>query len=416
MSESAAGCGSQSGQRQHSAPLPPPRLRLVLVLGALAMFGPFSIDTLFPAFATIARELDAPAAAVQQTVSVYLLGYALMSLFHGALSDALGRRPVLLAGIALFVLASAGCALATEIETLLFFRFLQGLCAGVGLIIGRAVIRDCADGADAQRLMSQVSMIFTLAPAVAPILGGWILGAASWQGIFWFLALLGVLIGLLTAIGLPETHPPERRLPLRSAVLLGQYRAMLLHRRFLGLVLVSTFNFAALFLYISSASVVVTAHLGLGERQFGWFFVPIIAGMLLGAYVTGRAAGRWPGHRLLMAGFACCLAATLLNLGYTLSTADYGLPFALLPLVLLAFGVALVFPQLMLSMLDFYPAQRGSASSMQAFISLMFQAMVAGLLSPWLSASTVTLALGSLLLTMLAIAIWRYRVRDGSSA
>ena len=148
--------------------------RLAVILGALAMFGPFSIDTIFPAFPQIGADLGAGKLAMQQTISVYLLAYAAMSVVHGPLSDAIGRKRVILAGLAVFVLASVGCALSTSMPMLLFFRALQGLSAGVGMIVGRAVIRDVLQGDDAQRLMSHVSMIFGIAPAVAPIIGGWI--------------------------------------------------------------------------------------------------------------------------------------------------------------------------------------------------------------------------------------------------
>lgn len=384
------------------------RARLAFVLGALAMFGPFSIDTVFPAFGAMADDLGSTPVAVQQTISSYLLGYGLMSLFHGAISDAVGRRPVILWGIALFGLASVGCALSTDLTTLLVFRFIQGLCAGVGMIVGRAVIRDVFDGEEAQRLMSQVSMIFSIAPAIAPIVGGWILGFGDWHAIFWFLAVLSLVLGALVWRVLPETHPPERRLPLHAGLLMGNYVAMIQHRRFVWLVAVTTMNFAALFLYIASAPVVVMTHLGMGESDFGWFFVPVISGMLAGAWATGRAAGRFAARTMVMAGFACCLVAALANLAYAAIAPGYAYPWAILPLMLLSFGVALVFPQLMLQLLDLYPTQRGSASSMQAFLSLMFQAGVAGLLSPMLSASPLFLALAAAALSALAFGLWRW--------
>ena len=388
-----------------AAPLPS-RARLAFVLGALAMFGPFSIDTVFPAFGAMARDLGSTPLAVQQTISSYLLGYGLMSLFHGAISDAVGRRPVILWGVALFGLASVGCALATSLEALLAFRFVQGLCAGVGMIVGRAIIRDVFDGEEAQRLMSQVSMIFSIAPALAPIVGGWILAFSDWHAIFWFLAALSVVLGAVVWRVLPETHPPERRLPLDARVLLGNYLAMLRHKRFLWLVAVTTLNFAALFLYIASAPAFVLGHLGLGEQDFGWFFVPVISGMLVGAWATGRAAGRFGARRMVAVGFGCCLAAATLNLGYAALSPTFAYPWAVLPLVLLSFGVALVFPQLMLQMLDLYPTQRGSASSMQAFLSLMFQAVVAGLLSPLLSAQPSRMAWAAMLMSALAFGLW----------
>lgn len=391
-----------------NSPIVVSRVRLAFVLGALAMFGPFSIDTVFPAFGAMSRDLDSTPVVVQQTISSYLLGYALMSLFHGAISDAIGRRPVILWGITLFGLASVGCALSTDMSTLLAFRFVQGLCAGVGLIVGRAVIRDVFDGEDAQRLMSQVSMIFSIAPALAPIIGGWILGFGDWQAIFWFLAVFSVLLGILVWRELPETHPPERRLPLDASVLLDNCLAMLRHRRFLWLVATSTLNFAALFLYIASAPAMVMQHLDMGEQDFGWFFVPVIGGMLVGAWVSGRAAGRFTARTMVATGFVCCSLGALANVAYAGLSTDFVYPWGVLPLVPLSFGVALVFPQLMLQMLDLYPAQRGSASSMQGFLSLLFQTVVAGLLSPALSAHPLWLASATLGFSLLAFALWRW--------
>jgi len=347
------------------------RARLALILGGLAMFGPFSIDTVFPAFLVMADDLGVGKVAMQQTISVYLVGYAAMSLFHGPISDAIGRRKVLLAGIVLFTLASVGAALAQDMSTMLVYRFVQGLSAGVGMIVGRAVIRDCLQGDDAQRLMSHISMIFGIAPAIAPVIGGWILGFSDWHGIFWFLAAFGVLLGVATAWGLPETHPPEDRTPLHPVTLARDYGAMLGNRSFRLLALVSVFNFGALFLYIASAPAFVMDLLGLGEQDFVWFFAPTIGGMMLGAWLNGRAAGRVTGRRLVGWGFACCGVAAAYNIGYNALVSSPSLPWAVLPTALGAFGIALVFPIVTLALLDMFPRQRGGASSMEAVVGLL---------------------------------------------
>ncbi|WP_374357321.1 multidrug effflux MFS transporter [Thermomonas sp.] len=386
----------------------PSNRRLALILGGLAMFGPFSIDTIFPAFPQIGEQLGADKLAMQQTISVYLLAYAAMSLVHGPLSDALGRRPVILAGLVVFVLASVGCALSTSLPMLLWFRALQGFSAGVGLIVGRAVIRDVLHGHDAQRLMSQVSMIFGIAPAVAPIIGGWLLGWHRWPCIFWFLALFGVGLVAVVWRGLPETHPPQARLPLEAGPLLRGYAGILGRPRFLRLTLAGALNFGALFLYIASAPAFVIDQLGLGERDFGWFFIPMIGGMMIGAFVSGRAAGRIDGQRLANIGFACCGAATLVNIGYNLLVVDHALPWAVLPISLNAFGIALVFPIVTLAILDMYPYQRGSASSLQAFVGLLVNVVIAGVLSPWLSHDGLSLALGAACFTLAGWLFWRW--------
>ena len=385
--------------------------RLAILLGGLAMFGPFSIDTIFPAFPQMATQLGADKIAMQQTISVYLLAYALMSVVHGPLSDAIGRRRVILGGLMVFTLASVGCALSFDLKTLLFFRALQGLSAGVGLIVGRAAIRDLYQGDDAQRLMSQVSMIFGIAPAIAPIVGGWILGWGAWPMIFWFLAGFSVLLLLSTALWLPETHPREARVALAPRRMLRDYVYIFLNPRFQRLAAASSLTFAGLFLYIASAPDFVMELLQLNERQFGWLFIPTIGGMTLGAFVSGRAAGRITGVRQVGIGFACCGIAALGNVGYNAWVTSMALPWAVLPIAVAAFGVALIFPIVTLAILDMYPRQRGSSSSLQAFTSLVLNALVAGVLSPLLSHHGLHLALAAAFFTLAGWLFWRWEMR-----
>jgi len=384
------------------------RGRLAFILGALAMLGPFSIDTVFPAFAVMEGQLRVSKMAMQQTIATYLLGYAAMSLVHGPLSDALGRRPVILWGVAIFALASIGCALSTSLEMLLLFRVIQGLSAGVGLIVGRAVVRDALQGDDAQRLMSNISMIFGVAPAIAPIVGGWILGWKDWQAIFWFLTVFALLLMLVTAVALPESHPEERRLPLNLRSLASGYGDMLGNGRFRLLALAGTFNFGALFLYIASAPAFVLDMLKLNEQQFGWFFAPTIGGMIFGAWVSGRSAGKVSGVKLVNTSFLFCGLSAVLNISYNWLVPSPELPLAVLPTVFSAFGIALVFPILTLAILDLYPNLRGSASSMQAFIGLLSNSIIAGLLSPALSDKPIKLACGAASFTLAAWLLWRW--------
>lgn len=392
----------------------PPR-HLALILALLAMLGPFSIDTMFPAFKVMAADLGASKAAVQQTLSVYLFAYALMSLVHGPLSDALGRRRVILTGLVVFVLASAGCALADSLPVLLAFRALQGLSAGVGLIVGRAVIRDVYEGADVQRLMSQVSVIFGLAPAIAPIVGGWLLQFATWPAIFYFLAVFAALVWLAVLVGLPETHPLAARSSLRPAAIARTYWQIASHRRFLRLALAAGLNFSALFLYIASAPALMFQHLGRGEGEFGWLFIPMISGMMLGAWASGRLAGRMESSVQVRGGFACCLLAAAFSLVYHGWSDAPALGFTVLPIALNAFGIALVFPVLTVAILDMFPLTRGAASSMQAFISLVMNGIVAGVVSPGLSHDLAWLSAAAAALSLSAWLLWRGQFRQDAA-
>lgn len=384
---------------------------LVLLLGALAMFGPFAIDTLFPAFPMVARDFAASPMAMQQTISVYLVAYAAFSLVHGPFSDSFGRRPVILVGVTVFGLASVGCALSESLTELLVYRALQGCSAGAGLIVGRAIIRDRLEGSAAQRMMSMVSMVFSVAPAMAPIIGGWIVGFASWHWIFWALAGFSALLLIAVFFLLGESHPRDLRTQFRLGPLLRDNWAILRNPQFARLAVAGGFNFGAVFLYIASAPAFVLDILKLNAQQFGWFFVPMISGMAIGAFVSARLAGRWTADQMVVGGFAATVLAGVINIAYQW-VPEPSVPWAVLPMTLLAFGIALVFPALMLAMLDMYPRQRGSASSIQTVLSLSVNATIAGLISPMISHSAWSLALGSAAFSLIAVIIWRsYRRR-----
>src|SRR2546421_4240041 len=170
------------------------RWSFAALLAALATLGPFSIDAYLPAFAGIQESLQASPLQIQQTLSAYLFAFGLMFLFHGALSDSFGRRPVILAALVVFTVASVAAALATTVHALIAWRIVQGLSVGAGMVVGRAMIRDLFGPEDAQRLMSLVTLFFGLAPAVAPVIGGWLFTSLGWRAIFWFLAAAGAIL------------------------------------------------------------------------------------------------------------------------------------------------------------------------------------------------------------------------------
>ena len=268
------------------------RWSFAALLAALATLGPFSIDAYLPAFSGIQDSLAASPLEIQQTLSAYLFAFGLMFLFHGALSDSFGRRPVILVALVVYTVASVAAALAVSVQDLIVWRTVQGLSVGAGIVVGRAMIRDLFEPEDAQRLMSMVTLFFGLAPAVAPVIGGWLFVALGWRAIFWFLAAVGLL---LVAVGwrfLPETLAHDARHSFHPRVLLRGYEEVGINARFLWLSLAVGFNFNAFFLYIVSAPVFLGVHLGLGPRQYAWLFIPAIAGIMTGAQLSGRAAGR----------------------------------------------------------------------------------------------------------------------------
>lgn len=377
------------------------------LLAGLSMIGPFSIDAVFPAFPLIGAHFTVDDTALQQLVSVYLLTYGAMSLFHGAISDAIGRKPVIVAGMLVYALASIAAALSTSFAMLLGCRALQGVCAGAGLVVGRAVVRDSLEGAAAQRLMSRVMMIFGVAPVIAPMVGAQLLWLGGWHGIFWLLAAFTVAMALALVLWLGETHPPASRTRFVPRELVATYLSFGRDRPFAPLLVASTVNFCGLFLFIASAPRIVRELLGLSAQGFPWLFVPVVIGLVAGAWLSGRLAERRSVAFTVNLGYAAMGLACALHVLGGWWVPRGVLPWSVLPLVLHGIGVQLAFPTLTLLLLDRFPQRRGGASSVQAFVSLMLNAAVAGLLSPLLSGSLLSLGLGASALTVIGWLAWR---------
>ena len=385
--------------------------KLAALLAALSMVSPFSIDTFFPSFHAIAADFGLSKWAVQQTLTVYMLPLSIMSLVQGPLSDAVGRRPVILAGLSVYTVASVGCTLAPNFGTLLVFRALQGISAGVGMIVGRAVIRDLFEGPQAQRLLSLVTMLFAFAPAVAPIIGGWLHVTLGWHGVFGFMALFGAVLGIGTYATLPETHPKEKRPHLQVAGLARTAWSVVQHREFLLLAMAMGANFAALMSFIGAAPAVVEDHWHLSETQFANLFIPVIGGLITSAFISGRMAGRFTYAQQSHLGFILALTgAGLMTLLHAVFTAPPILVQQLI-LAVIAFGVQLAGPTLSLRMLDLFPLARGSAASVQSCVSIAMGALVFGLISPILSGSMLTLAAGSFVAALVAFGLWHLAQR-----
>lgn len=370
----------------------PSPLVISFVLASLAALAPFAIDTYLPAFPAMAHELGGSTLQLQQSLTAYLLPYALMTLWHGALSDAIGRLGAIRWGLGIFALASIGCALAPNVETLWFFRALQGASAGAGNVVARAMVRDLFEGAAAQRVMAQVQMIFGLAPAVAPVIGGLLLGL-HWQAIFIFLFLYALAALLAAQVMLPETVPPEKRVPLSARNVVKGYRQAFGDHEFVKLVTAFGANFAGFFVYVLAAPVFLIEHLGLNEHQFGFMFVPTVCGMVLGSYLARRAAGRWPAQRIVRFAYGWMAGAVLLNMTVCLwLPAEPWLNIA--PIALYNIGMALAVPVISLAALDRLPRLRGTAASGQAFVQMLLSTVSAGLLIPLLWQAPLGLAFG----------------------
>lgn len=384
-------------------------LLLTIVLAAMSMLGPFSIDTPFPAFASMRTQFGVGVEEMQLVVSAYLFAFAAMSPFHGPLSDAVGRRPVIIGGLTVYAAASIGCALSTSLNMLLAFRVLQGLSAGGSTIIGRTIVRDLFEGAQAQRLMSQIMMIFGLAPAIAPIIGGLLLRFGPWPGIFWFIFGFAIVLMVAVLVVIPETHPPERRTPLRLGPMLGDLWRVARSGEFERMGWAITLVFAGQFLYIGAAAIFVVDLLGKGEGDFWMFFVPMISGIVIGSWISGRAAGRISGRRLVTMAIAFSTVAAGVNIALSVAFGP-ALPWAVIGPMLVAIGTGTAFPTVQISLLDLFPASRGAAASVAGVMPLAVNAVLAALLAPAVTGSVVQLAVASAILVVLGALCWLWHL------
>ena len=330
---------------------------------------------------------------MQQTLSVYLLAFAMMTLWHGAISDRFGRRRVILAALGLFGLASVGCLVATSIEQLWFWRAMQGVTAGAGIVISRAIVRDLFDGPPAQRLMSQITMMFALAPAIAPVIGGWLQTLFGWRSIFAFLVLSTAALGLACWKLLPETLPPEKRQSLQPAYLGRSYFKVLTSPRFLFACAALSLNFLGFFIYVLSAPTFLMKHLGVPETGFLWLFGPAMSGLMGGAWLSGRLAGKRSPEKTIGLGYLLMVSAAIFNVSLNLALPP-GLPWSVMPIFVYTLGMSLAMPSLTLLALDPFPEQRGLAASCQTFFQSGANSIAAGLIVPLLWGSTLTLSLG----------------------
>ena len=379
---------------------------LTVVLACLGMAGALAIDTYLPSMPAIGREFGVGPVAVQQTLSVFLFTFAFMMLFYGTLSDSFGRRRVILVALVLYTIGSIGAVFAPTFGWLLACRALQGLSAGAGSVVGQAVVQDRFKGAEAQKMMSNMMMVFGLAPAIAPIVGGWLHVHFGWRSTFLFLAGFGLLLIAMTLRLLPESLPVEKRQAFHPGTIARNYLKVLRHPQFLLLALSVGLAFGGLSLYIGSAANFVMVILGLPETAFAWMFIPLIGGMVLGSGWGGKRAAAMAPGRMKWIGFATMLVAAVLNIGYN-AVFPAAVPWAVLPLAIYTFGLAVAMPAIQMNALGLFPENRGLASSMLGFIQMMSFALVSGLVAPLLFDSAFKLACGVGVGLAASFAAWR---------
>ncbi|MGO3209661.1 MAG: MFS transporter, partial [Brachybacterium sp.] len=371
----------------------------------------------FPAFTQIGEELGASNVVLQQLISVYLASFAVMSVFHGPLSDALGRKKVMLVGLAIYILAMFGAVFASGMGMLIALRVLQGMSAGAATIVSRVVIRDLFAGAEAQRLMAQVMMIFALSPVIAPMLGGWLLLLGDWRWVFVGVGIYGVLVMVATAL-MPESLPKEARIPLRVGSVVGSLWEVGRSPAMVRIALATAFGFAAHFVFVAAAPIIVVRLLGLGEQDFWVLFGPLIIGMMAGSYLVGRAADAMERTRLITLGYLGTVVTSVLNLVLVMVFPDPSgqLDVSLLPVLvgpmLMSFTASLFFAPIQLEILDLFPHQRGAAASLGTFFTLVMNALLSGVIAPLITGSLTVVAVVALGYVVVGSLLWAWHLAE----
>lgn len=351
---------------------------LVFLLGCATALGPLSTDMYLPSLPVLVTLFGTDAAAVQLTLSVFLAGFAVMQLVYGPVSDRYGRRPVLLAGVVIYTLASIGCAFATSIEWLILWRFGQALGACAGVVLGRAIARDLYEGPAAAHALSTMAMVLGLTPAVAPILGGYLHSWFGWQANFYAMAMAGALFGLCVLVFLPESNQRRNPLATRIGPMLHNFALLARHAGFRGYVACVAFSYGGMFAFISGSSFTLRTVFGIDETTFGYCFLLIVVGYIAGGFIGVRLTRRLGVDRMLFLGAGLCAlgGTSMVLLQLWIWGAGGGHWFSLIgPMMVFTMGVGLTMPQGQAGALQPFPQMAGAAASLMGFIQMTLGAI-----------------------------------------
>lgn len=385
--------------------MPVSKWQLTLLVSMLSMIGPFSIDTYLPSFQSMEQSFEVSRALMTQTLGAYLMAFAVSTLIWGAITDWLGRKPVMLMTLGCYILASIACALSDNYEQFLIFRILQGLSIGGGLIAGRTMVRDLLETKEAQQVMAQAMVLFAAAPAIAPVIGGWLHEAFGWRSVFWFLAMYGMLVFLFTLFKAHESLAKEKRNSIHIHKVSSVYLSTLKNTHFLRLIFVYVAAFSSFFIYIAGAPTLLFDVLQLQADQFYVLFVPVVTGIMIAAFVSSKLIPHFTSQQMIFSFLIMMLAVALINLILTF-TLEVSTLRVVVPLVFYSFSLAAIMPVLGVVIINCFPHNRGAASAMQAFIQMGFNGLTASIIVASLGASASNFAYVQLTLIMIALLLW----------
>ncbi|MGC1175521.1 multidrug effflux MFS transporter [Polaromonas sp.] len=368
-------------------------LRTALVLGLLSAIGPFAIDMYLPALPSIGQSLSASVGAVQASLMAFFISLGIGQIIYGPISDMVGRKPPLYFGLLLFAVASVGCALAPDIQTLVVLRFIQGLGACAGMVVPRAVVRDLHTGHDAARLMSLLMLVFSVSPILAPLAGSLLIESLGWRSVFWAVTVAGVLGLALLATSLPETRPPAQRVDSSVGSALAAYGVLLRDRHFMGLVFIGAFGISSFFVYLANSSFVLIDHYGLTPREYSIAFAANAASFIGVSQFTGRLSGRFglvPVVKVAVTGYAAVMAGLLV-----LNLLGMDQLVVMLPLMFIGYGfLGLVVPTTAVLALDDHGAIAGTASALMGTLQFVTGAVMMALVGLFVDGSARPMVVG----------------------
>ncbi|MDB5827100.1 MAG: Bcr/CflA family drug resistance efflux transporter [Variovorax sp.] len=386
---------------------------MALLLGLLSAIGPFAIDMYLPALPAIGQSLGADIGAVQMSLTAFFLSLGIGQLLYGPVSDMVGRKPPLYAGLALFALASIGCAMATDIQTLIVLRFIQGLGAAAGMAIPRAIVRDLHTGTDAARLMSLLMLVFSVSPILAPLAGSGVIALSGWRGVFWVVMVASVAGMAMMFTQLDETRPPSERVESSLGSALGAYWLLLRDRHYLGLVFIGAFAMAGFFTYLANSSFVMIDHYGLSPAVYSVAFGVNAAAFIAASQFTGALGERFGLVRVVKFGVLACGAVMLAMFSYFASGGDRLA--VLIVLYFIASGfMGLVIPTTGVLALEAHGAIAGTASALLGTLQMLTGAFMMALVGLFTDGRPLPMVAGmaagafvAVVLTWLTLGGWR---------
>ncbi|OEF23512.1 Bcr/CflA family multidrug efflux MFS transporter [Vibrio rumoiensis] len=352
---------------------------LYLILGSIGLLTPFAIDMYLPAMPTIAKDFMVNSGVVQGTLTAYTAGFAIGQLLHGPLSDSYGRRPVLMIGIIFFAITSVVCATTSSIEALLYMRFAQGFAGAAAAVIVQAIVRDMFDKEDFARAMSFITLVITISPLMAPLVGGHLAVWFGWRSIFTALALVSVVVLIAVMFKIPETLSAENKQPLRFRTTMKNYYKLFTNPVAFGLIFCGAFSFAGMFAFITAGSFVYIDIYGVRPDHFGYLFALNVVGMVLMTSFNGRAVRKMGSHWMLRFGLGCqTLAGVALLVSWL---CGFGL-WAIVPSVILFVGtISIIGSNSMGLLLSSYPKMAGTASSLAGTLRFGTGAVISAIIA-----------------------------------